>query len=94
MGTFDTSMDDTATSRKLQSIPKLAENGSNWLIYKTCLTTAINAKAGLRRHLDGTACLPDIPSLPAESSPSPDNQAMTRGALKAKEEETESERKA
>ncbi|KAJ3474391.1 hypothetical protein NLI96_g12482 [Meripilus lineatus] len=60
MGTFDAS-DPASDSSRLRNVPKLATNGSNWIIYKTRLVSAINAKPGLSRHLNGTIALPVIP---------------------------------
>lgn len=50
----------TSTSNQLYSIPKLSADGSNWVLYKQRLESAITAK-GLRRHLIGTAKEPNPP---------------------------------
>ncbi|TFY76907.1 hypothetical protein EWM64_g7104 [Hericium alpestre] len=41
------------------SVPKLQNDGTNWIMYKTWLRTVIGAK-GLMRHLDGTAQQPSL----------------------------------
>ena len=52
MTNFTTSKDDT-----LFHVPKLANDGSNWVAYKTCMKYAI-ASRGLTEHLDGTLAAP------------------------------------
>src|ERR1700723_3634695 len=52
---------ETVTAK---SLPKLASNGSNWIIYKARLEAILEAK-GLSRHLTGTAKKPSILTLGA-----------------------------
>src|SRR5882757_4841884 len=53
--TFDTML--PSTSSALYNIPKLAEDGTNWITYKERMLTAISAR-GLMRYVDGRATLP------------------------------------
>ena len=46
-----------STSSVLYSIPKLAEDGSNWITYKERMLTAIGGR-GLMRYVDGRAKTP------------------------------------
>jgi len=43
-----------STTSALFNIPKLAEDGSNWITYKECMLMAIGAR-GLMRYVDGHA---------------------------------------
>src|SRR5258705_6180679 len=54
MGPAPTTLDIMlpATSSALFNIPKLAEDGKNWITYKERLLTAIGAR-GLMRYIDG-----------------------------------------
>src|SRR5882762_10276429 len=54
MGPAPTSLDNMlpASSSSLFNIPKLAEDGSNWITYKERMLTAIGA-LGLMRYIDG-----------------------------------------
>src|SRR5882762_1693146 len=54
MGPAPTTLDIMlpATSSALYTIPKLAEDGTNWITYKERLLTAIGAR-GLMRYIDG-----------------------------------------
>ena len=56
MTNFTTSKDDT-----LFRVPKLANDGSNWVAYKTRMKYAI-ASRGLTEHLDGTLAAPAHPT--------------------------------
>jgi len=42
------------TTSALFNIPKLAEDGSNWITYKECMLTAIGVR-GLMHYVDGRA---------------------------------------
>ena len=53
--TFDTML--PSTSSALYNIPKLAEDGTNWITYKERMLTAISAR-GLMRYVDGRATKP------------------------------------
>jgi hypothetical protein len=52
----DSTMESTlpSTNSSLFNVPKLAEDGSNWITYKERTLTAIGAR-GLMRHIDGRA---------------------------------------
>ncbi len=54
MGPAPTSLDTMlpASSSSLFNIPKLAEDGTNWITYKERMLTAIGAR-GLMRYIDG-----------------------------------------
>jgi len=54
MGPAPTSLDNMlpTSSSSLFNIPKLAEDGSNWITYKERMLTAIGAR-GLMRYIDG-----------------------------------------
>ncbi|KAG2056262.1 hypothetical protein BDR06DRAFT_858206, partial [Suillus hirtellus] len=56
-------MDTTlpTTSSSLFNVPRLAEDGTNWITYKERTLTAIRAR-GLMRYVDGRAVRP-IPFL-------------------------------
>lgn len=63
-------------------LPKLASDGSNWIIYKTRVSSAISAK-GLNRFLTGTAQVPkDIPKF---ETPTPDQEIEVEAALVLKD---------
>ncbi|TDL13404.1 hypothetical protein BD410DRAFT_697629, partial [Rickenella mellea] len=47
----------TSTSLNLYSVPKLADDGSNWVVYKTRTLAALGARR-LTRHLEGRAIYP------------------------------------
>jgi hypothetical protein len=49
----------SSTSVRGINLPKLAEDGSNWVLYQERLENAITATKGLRRHLQGTARKPE-----------------------------------
>src|SRR6266404_829321 len=53
--TFDTML--PSTSSALYNIPKLAEDGTNWITYKERMLTTVSAR-GLMRYVDGRATLP------------------------------------
>jgi gag-polypeptide of LTR copia-type len=57
MSTLISSKDET-----LFRVPKLANNGSNWVTYKTCMIYVI-ASRGLTECLEGTAMAPEHPTL-------------------------------
>ena len=59
-------------------LPKLASDGSNWIIYKTCISSAISAK-GLIRFLTGTAQLPK--AVPKYENLTPDQEIEVEAAL-------------
>jgi hypothetical protein len=53
-------MDSTtsaSSTSSLYNIPQLAEDGSNWIMYKERVYTAITAR-GLRKYVEGRAKLP------------------------------------
>jgi hypothetical protein len=60
------------------SLPKLASDGSNWIIYKSHITSAITAK-GLNRFLTGTAQVPKEP--PKYETPTPEQEAEIEASL-------------
>lgn len=47
----------TSSTAQLYSVPKLADDGSNWVVYKTRTLAAIGARK-LTRHLEGRARKP------------------------------------
>jgi hypothetical protein len=53
--TMDNSMPSSSSS--LFNIPQLAEDGSNWVTYKHCMTIALGARR-LGEYVDGTAVRP------------------------------------
>lgn len=52
-----TNMSSTSTSIQ---ITKLLSNGSNWPTYQECVLNILTLK-GLKRHVLGTACKPEVP---------------------------------
>ena len=62
-------------------VPKLSEDGSNWVLYKSQVTSAILAKK-LRRYLNGTAKEPQPPTAPGVD---PDADEKYEDALDAYE---------
>src|ERR1700723_1640832 len=71
---------ETVTAK---SLPKLASNRSNWIIYKARLEAILEAK-GLSRHLTGTAKKPSIPTLGA--TPTAAEQTAYDEAVEKEEE--------
>ena len=60
MGPGAQSMDTTTPSSSFFNVPQLTEDGSNWIIYKGRLLTAVNARGStMRQYIDGTAKEPD-----------------------------------
>jgi len=53
--TFDIMLPSAGSA--LFSVPKLAEDGTNWITYKERLLTAVRAR-GLMRYIDGRAAMP------------------------------------
>ena len=43
---------------KAYSIPRLTANGSNWITWKQQTLSSLMLNKGLKRHLEGTACVP------------------------------------
>ena len=66
-------------------VPKLSEDGSNWVLYKSQVTSAILAKK-LRRYLNGTAKEPQPPTAPGVD---PDADEKYEDALDAYESHLE-----
>src|SRR6267154_1598612 len=54
-GSTDTSL--TSTNFALYNVPKLLDNGSNWLTYRERVLTAVGSR-GLKRYLEGRAKIP------------------------------------
>ena len=55
MGPMVTNEESSTSTIKVVNLPKLVEDGSNWVIYQECIRNAIMATKGLWRHLLGTA---------------------------------------
>ena len=51
-----TNKENSSSPIKGVNLPKLAEDGSNWVLYQERLENAVTAMKGLRRHLQGTMC--------------------------------------
>jgi len=47
----------TESPARRNIVPRLANDGSNWIDYKSCLQTAIRAQ-GLSRYFEGRLCRP------------------------------------
>src|SRR5271170_2702694 len=65
MGPATTNEESSNSTVKGMNLPKLAEDGLNWVLYQERLENAITATKGLRRHLQGTARKPE----PLEQKP-------------------------
>ncbi|KAH9856307.1 hypothetical protein C2E23DRAFT_722560, partial [Lenzites betulinus] len=84
----------TANASNLFNVPKLAQDGSNWITYKEQMHTVLGAR-GLMRHLIGTARRPPSPppwprtkSEPATSTkqmPGPTTTSTTPSTVEAAE---------
>src|ERR1700733_12008570 len=59
MGPDMTNEINSSSTIKGVSLPKLTEDGSNWITYQERLENAVTATKGLRRHLNGTARKPE-----------------------------------
>jgi transposase InsO family protein len=75
------------------SLPKLSDNGSNWIVYKSRILATIKAR-GLGRYIRGAALIPDPPpTFPSGHVHTADEKAKIEAALvkideyEAKEEE-------
>jgi hypothetical protein len=53
--------DLTMTGKVVSMIPKLSEGGTNWVLYKECMTTHLLGQPGFRKHLMGRAKEPQAP---------------------------------
>jgi NTP pyrophosphatase (non-canonical NTP hydrolase) len=58
MGPADSSTMSTADALKLIKLPKLKDDGSNWITYRERIINTLTHK-GLKRHVLGTARVPD-----------------------------------
>ncbi|KAL7284965.1 hypothetical protein ACG7TL_000054 [Trametes sanguinea] len=75
----------SSTSPNLYTVPKLAQDGSNWITYKERMFTVLGAR-GLMRHLLGTArCPPSPPPWPRihPHIPTPPVQTSASSASRA-----------
>ena len=59
MGPATTNEEISTSTIKVINLPKLVEDGSNWVMYQERVENAIMATKGLRRHLLGTARKPE-----------------------------------
>ncbi|KZS90633.1 hypothetical protein SISNIDRAFT_415108, partial [Sistotremastrum niveocremeum HHB9708] len=65
----------SVSSKDLFTVPKLQENGGNWVLYKASIESIITAR-GYEEHLDGTVTIPKPP--PANPPPSETDLATYR----------------
>ena len=70
------------TNAALYSVPKLAANGSNWIMYKERILTCMGMR-GLMRHLNSTARRPPNPHPWPRPSTSPTTFALASSAKPA-----------
>ena len=59
MGPVTTNEESSTSTIKVVNLPKLAEDGSNWVMYQEHVENAIMATKGLQRHLLGTTHKPE-----------------------------------
>ena len=57
-------------------IPKLAQDGSNWVTWKTQTLATLRSKKGVMRHLNGTVRVPD--PLPAHAISESEEEAYDK----------------
>ena len=55
MGPAVTNDDQSTYLIKGITLPRLAKDGSNWVVYQEHLENAVCATKGLQKHLEGTA---------------------------------------
>ena len=67
MGPGEPKLPGSAT--KLYVIPKLAQDGSNWITWKTQMLVTLAASCGVMQHIEGSAREPPmIPTFPISHS--------------------------
>ncbi|THH04537.1 hypothetical protein EW146_g10150, partial [Bondarzewia mesenterica] len=69
----------------LTTVPKLANDLTNWPVYKDRVKAAIESKTGLLRHLTGTARKPTEPSAPAPDAKDKEIEAYDKAIEKVDE---------